>query len=57
MGKGWTATRTAAETYTVQLDIVDAANDGPAVWQADLNSRKVRYVNMAAKSMSYLPPD
>jgi hypothetical protein len=57
MGKGWTATKTAGETYTVQLDIVDAANDGPAIWQADLHSRKVRYVNMAAKSMSYLPRD
>lgn len=57
IGKGWTATKTSAETYTVQLDIVDAANDGPAIWQADLQSRKVRYVNMAAKSMSYLPPD
>jgi len=58
IGKGWTATKTAGgETYTVQLDIVDAANDGPAIWQADLQSRKVRYVNMAAKSMSYLPPD
>lgn len=57
MGKGWSATKTASETYIVQLDIVDAANDGPAIWQADLHSRKVRYVNMAAKSMSYLPPD
>jgi hypothetical protein len=57
MGKGWSATKTAAETYTVQLDIVDSANDGPAIWQANLQSRKVRFVNMAAKSMSYLPPD
>lgn len=57
MGKGWSATKAAAETYTVQLDIVDAANDGPAIWQADLQSRKVRYVNMTAKLMSYLPPD
>jgi hypothetical protein len=57
MGSGWKAIAKGSNIYEVQLGICDAANDGPAIWQADLSSRKVRYINKVAKDMSYLPPD
>ena len=57
MGKGWSAIQKSPDTCEVRLDIIDAANDGPAIWEADLRSHKVKYVNMTAKLMSYLPPD
>ena len=56
MGKGWSAVSKGPNTYEVSLDIVDPANDGPAIWEVDLRTRSVRYVNHVAKLMSYLPP-
>jgi hypothetical protein len=57
IGKGWSAISKGSDVYEVQLDIVDAANDGPAIWEADLRTKRVRYINSTAKYMSYLPPD
>lgn len=52
MGAGWKAVAKVLDTYEVQLDITG----GPAIWQADLRAKKVKYINKVAKDMSYLPP-
>ena len=57
MGRGWKAVAKDADTYEVQLDITDAANDGPAIWEVNMRTRQVRYVNKTAKDMSYLAPN
>ena len=55
--EGWKAIQRGSGIYEVQLYISDASNDGPALWEADLRTRKVKYINKIAKDMSYLPPD
>lgn len=56
IGKGWKAVAKDSDTYEVQLDITDAANDGPAIWEADMRTKKVRYINKTAKDLSYIAP-
>jgi len=56
MGKGWKAVAKGGNTYEVHLDIIDAGNDGPAIWEADMRTKKVRYINKTAKDLSYIAP-
>ncbi len=56
-GKGWSARLTGDRTYTVSFDFItdDKEGEHEAVWSANLATRKVNYVNMAAKYMSWTP--
>ncbi len=56
-GKGWSARLTGDRTYAVSFDFItdDEEGEHQAVWSANLATRKVNYVNMAAKYMSWTP--
>jgi hypothetical protein len=53
--KGWTASKgTDEHIYKVSFDFVDgSAGEKQALWEVDLSSDKVRYVNEAAKLFSW----
>lgn len=52
-GKGWSAKLAGDKTYTVSFDFVtdDKQGEHQALWSADLATRKVNYINMAAKEL------
>jgi hypothetical protein len=56
-GKGWSANSAGEKTYTVSFDFItdDKQGEHQAVWSVNLATRKVDYVNMAAKNLSWTP--
>jgi hypothetical protein len=56
-GKGWSANSTGEKTYTVSFDFVtdDKQGEHQALWSVNLATRKVDYINMAAKNLSWTP--
>jgi hypothetical protein len=55
-GRGWSATPAGGKLYKVTYDFIDAgAGEKQAVWLVDIATRRVRYVNKAAKVFSGTP--
>jgi hypothetical protein len=56
-GKGWSAKLTTDHVYAVSFDLVtdDNQREHQAMWSANLATRRVTYVNMAAKYLSWTP--
>ena len=56
-GKGWSAILTGDRTYAVSFDFItdDEEGEHQAVWSANLATRQVKFVNMAAKNLSWTP--
>jgi hypothetical protein len=56
-GKGWSARLTGDRTYAVSFDSItdDEEGEHQAVWSANLATRQVKYVNKAAKDLSWVP--
>ena len=54
---GWTAKLTGNSTYDVSFDLItdDAQGHHQAIWSANLATRQVKIVNMAAKYLSWTP--
>jgi hypothetical protein len=53
---GWRAKSTDGLKYTVTYSFVDGElGEKEAIWEADLATRKVRYVNKSAKTFSWTP--
>ncbi len=54
---GWTAKLTGNSTYEVTFDVItdDAQGHHQAIWSANLLTRQVKIVNMAAKYLSWTP--
>jgi len=56
-GKGWSATKSSANSYSVAFDFLDGGKPTQAIWSVDLATGTVRYVNQAAKIFSWTPKD
>jgi hypothetical protein len=54
-GKGWSAKAETGKTYQVSFDFIDGKERSQAIWSADLETKKVQYVNKAAKLFSWTP--
>jgi len=55
---GWSAKAEKGKTYLVTFDFIDAvAGPSQAVWSADLETKKVQYVNKLAKMFSWTPKE
>jgi hypothetical protein len=54
---GWTAKLTGNSTYDVSFDLItdDSQGHHQAIWSANLATRQVKIVNMAAKYLSWTP--
>jgi hypothetical protein len=53
---GWRARKNGASVYLVTYGFIDGASGNKsAIWEVDAKSRKVRYINMAAKTFSWMP--
>jgi hypothetical protein len=58
VGSGWSAHQSEGNTFLVSLSFIDGkVGEDHAVWSVDLSSRKVKYVNKAAKAFSWIPAE
>jgi hypothetical protein len=53
---GWSASAKDSPLYEVTFRFVEKGDSRQAVWSANLGTRKVKYINSAAKSLSWSPP-
>jgi len=55
-GKGWSATPTGPGVYNVACDFIDgSAGEKQAIWSVNTATKRVKYVNEAAKLFSWTP--
>jgi hypothetical protein len=55
-GKGWLATPAGAGVYNVAYDFIDgSAGEKQAIWSVNTATKRVKYVNEAAKLFSWTP--
>lgn len=58
LGSGWSASPSEGNTFLVSLGFIDGkAGEEHAIWSVDLSTRKVKYVNKAAKAFSWIPAE
>lgn len=56
--KGWSATATGKTRFDVAYDFIDgSAGDKQAIWAVDTATKQVKYINEAAKLLSWTPKD
>lgn len=59
MGTGWSAERLSNNNYRVVLDFIDTVGTqeehASAIWDVDMNTKKVLYRNKYAKNFSWVP--
>jgi hypothetical protein len=57
-GRGWSASPAEAGVYNVAYDFIDGSAGGrQAVWSVNTATKRVKYVNEAAKVFSWTPKD
>jgi hypothetical protein len=56
-GKGWSVKSSGAKSYDVSYDFIDGRGNEQAIWNADLATGAVKFVNEAAKVFSWTPED
>lgn len=58
LGSGWSATPSEGNTFLVSLSFINGtAGEDHAIWSVDLSTRKVKYINKAAKAFSWIPAE
>jgi hypothetical protein len=56
--KGWIASPKTGSVYTVSYDFIDGrAGAAQAMWEVDLSSKKVRYINKRGMFLSFVPAE
>jgi hypothetical protein len=58
LGSGWSASPSEGNTFLVSLSFINGpAGEDHAIWSVDLSTKKVKYINKAAKAFSWIPAE